>query len=164
MLFWSSIKNWLCLSLISILIIESFQLNIHRFKVIARFGLMHVVATNICVWIRTLVLEYLKEITVHYKEQFNSTMNFSGKSHIDIFYLYSLPCTNFILNTKNVQHTKRITKNSIKSNFKYKQLSRVINISKALQIIRQICYLQICVTTSTLIFINLSQFIKPDLT
>lgn len=39
------------------------QLNIHRFKVIARFGLMHVVATNICVWIRTLVLESLKEIT-----------------------------------------------------------------------------------------------------
>lgn len=40
-----------------------FQLNIHRFKVIARFGLMHVMATNICVWIRTLVLESLKEIT-----------------------------------------------------------------------------------------------------
>uniref|UniRef100_A0A2A4JG08 Otopetrin n=1 Tax=Heliothis virescens TaxID=7102 RepID=A0A2A4JG08_HELVI len=39
------------------------RLNIHRFKVIARFGLMHVVATNICVWIRTLVLESLKEIT-----------------------------------------------------------------------------------------------------
>lgn len=42
------------------------QLNIHRFKVIARFGLMHVVATNICVWIRTVVLEYLKEITAYH--------------------------------------------------------------------------------------------------
>jgi hypothetical protein len=40
-----------------------FQLNIHRFKVISRFGLMHVVATNICVWIRTLVLESLKEVS-----------------------------------------------------------------------------------------------------
>lgn len=39
------------------------RLNIHRFKVIARFGLMHVVATNICVWVRTLVFESLKEIT-----------------------------------------------------------------------------------------------------
>ncbi|KAK7871317.1 hypothetical protein R5R35_007585 [Gryllus longicercus] len=39
------------------------RLNIHRFKVLARFGLMHVVATNLCVWIRTLVLESLKEIT-----------------------------------------------------------------------------------------------------
>ncbi|KAK5643132.1 hypothetical protein RI129_006977 [Pyrocoelia pectoralis] len=49
------------------------RLNIHRFKVIARFGLMHVVATNICVWIRTVVIEYLKEITIHYKN-----MNVTG--------------------------------------------------------------------------------------
>jgi hypothetical protein len=46
-----------------------FQLNIHRFKVFARFGLMHVMATNICVWIRTLVLESLKEITNYYTER-----------------------------------------------------------------------------------------------
>lgn len=45
------------------------QLNIHRFKVIARFGLMHVCATNICVWIRTLVLESLKEITLYYQHR-----------------------------------------------------------------------------------------------
>lgn len=49
------------------MIILALQLNIHRFKVVARFGLMHVVATNICVWIRTLVLEYLKEITAYHK-------------------------------------------------------------------------------------------------
>ncbi|XP_073996788.1 proton channel otopetrin-like a isoform X6 [Rhodnius prolixus] len=41
------------------------RLNIHRFKVVARFGLMHIVATNLCVWIRTLVLESLKEISVY---------------------------------------------------------------------------------------------------
>ncbi|XP_034246096.1 proton channel OtopLc isoform X2 [Thrips palmi] len=41
------------------------RLNIHRFKVIARFGLMHIVATNICVWIRTLMLESIKEISVY---------------------------------------------------------------------------------------------------
>lgn len=35
----------------------------------ARFGLMHVVATNICVWIRTLVLESLKEVTNYYLER-----------------------------------------------------------------------------------------------
>ncbi|KDR13181.1 Otopetrin-3 [Zootermopsis nevadensis] len=39
------------------------RLNIHRFKILARFGLMHIVATNLCVWIRTLVLESIKEIT-----------------------------------------------------------------------------------------------------
>ncbi|ALC48307.1 CG42492 [Drosophila busckii] len=44
------------------------ELNIHRFKVIARFGLMHVVATNICVWIRTLVKESLLEITIHHQK------------------------------------------------------------------------------------------------
>lgn len=47
-------------------------LNIHRFKVIARFGLMHVVATNICVWIRTLVMETLKEITIYYRKRVNT--------------------------------------------------------------------------------------------
>lgn len=30
---------------------------------------MHVMATNICVWIRTLVLEALKEITAYYTER-----------------------------------------------------------------------------------------------
>ncbi|XP_023031032.1 proton channel OtopLc isoform X1 [Drosophila willistoni] len=45
------------------------RLNIHRFKVIARFGLMHVVATNICVWIRTLVKESLLEITIYHRKR-----------------------------------------------------------------------------------------------
>uniref|UniRef100_A0A182PV16 Otopetrin n=1 Tax=Anopheles epiroticus TaxID=199890 RepID=A0A182PV16_9DIPT len=45
------------------------RLNIHRFKVLARFGLMHIVATNICVWIRTLVLESLKEITAYHQRR-----------------------------------------------------------------------------------------------
>ncbi|KAL0268551.1 UNVERIFIED_CONTAM: hypothetical protein PYX00_010452 [Menopon gallinae] len=43
------------------------RLNIHRFKLIARFGLMHIIATNLCVWIRTLVLESLKEITLYHQ-------------------------------------------------------------------------------------------------
>ena len=34
---------------------------------------MHVFATNICVWIRTLVLESLKEITVYYAARRNET-------------------------------------------------------------------------------------------
>ncbi|CAH0561215.1 unnamed protein product [Brassicogethes aeneus] len=50
------------------------RLNIHRFKVIARFGLMHVVATNICVWFRTLVLEYIKEITNYHRRMSNDTI------------------------------------------------------------------------------------------
>ncbi|XP_076319620.1 proton channel OtopLc-like isoform X2 [Tachypleus tridentatus] len=41
------------------------RLNIHKFKVIARFGLMHLIATNLCVWIRMLGKETLHEITRH---------------------------------------------------------------------------------------------------
>ncbi len=41
------------------------RLNIHRFKFLSRFGLAHVVATNLCVWIRTLVKESNKEISIH---------------------------------------------------------------------------------------------------
>ncbi|PRD36045.1 UNVERIFIED_CONTAM: Otop2 [Trichonephila clavipes] len=44
-------------------------LNIHKFKVLARFGLMHVVATNICVWIRTVGKETLQEIVKHHLSQ-----------------------------------------------------------------------------------------------
>jgi hypothetical protein len=54
-----------------ILIDYFLQLNIHRFKVLARFGLMHVFATNICVWIRTLVIESLKEVTNYYLDRVN---------------------------------------------------------------------------------------------
>ncbi|XP_065159977.1 proton channel OtopLc isoform X9 [Atheta coriaria] len=54
------------------------RLNIHRFKVIARFGLMHVVATNICVWVRTVVLEYLKEVTLYHKLSNNSIAGYPG--------------------------------------------------------------------------------------
>jgi hypothetical protein len=38
-------------------------LNIHKFKCIARFGMMHVIATNMCIWMRTLAKECTKEIT-----------------------------------------------------------------------------------------------------
>ena len=40
-----------------------FQLNIHKFKCIARFGLAHIAATNLCVWLRTVVKECTKEIS-----------------------------------------------------------------------------------------------------
>lgn len=49
-----------------------FQLNIHRCKLIARFGLMHICATNLCVWIRTLILESLKEITLYHQRNFQA--------------------------------------------------------------------------------------------
>ncbi|XP_076362773.1 proton channel OtopLc-like isoform X2 [Tachypleus tridentatus] len=39
------------------------RLNIQKFKTVARFGLMHMVATDLCVWLRTLGKETLYEIS-----------------------------------------------------------------------------------------------------
>ena len=39
------------------------RLNINKNKIIAKFGLMHLIATNCCIWIRTLVKESVREIT-----------------------------------------------------------------------------------------------------
>jgi len=41
------------------------RLNIQQFKCFARFGLMHIVATNICVWIRTVFKEGIKDIAAY---------------------------------------------------------------------------------------------------
>ncbi|XP_074597257.1 proton channel otopetrin-like a isoform X2 [Brevipalpus obovatus] len=38
------------------------RLSINKFKLVARLGLMHLVGTNICVWIRTLGKETLQEL------------------------------------------------------------------------------------------------------
>ena len=43
----------------------SLQLNIHKFKFLARFGMMHMVATNLCVWMRTICKESIKEIALY---------------------------------------------------------------------------------------------------
>uniref|UniRef100_T1INK3 Otopetrin n=1 Tax=Strigamia maritima TaxID=126957 RepID=T1INK3_STRMM len=40
------------------------RLNIHKFKAVSRFGLMHIVATNICVLIRTVIRESIKDVSV----------------------------------------------------------------------------------------------------
>lgn len=40
----------------------SFQLSVDGHKPLVRFGLMHVAATNMCVWIRVLVFEVMEAI------------------------------------------------------------------------------------------------------
>jgi len=44
---------------------------------IARFGLMHIIATNICVWLNTLVLEIMNEFS-HMSDP-HSTSNETSK-------------------------------------------------------------------------------------
>lgn len=38
-------------------------MNVYRRKLITRFGLMHMIATNICIWLHVLILETYHEIT-----------------------------------------------------------------------------------------------------
>ena len=40
-----------------------FQIIIHRYQEIARFGVMHSIAVNLCVWFRTLVDETIDEFS-----------------------------------------------------------------------------------------------------
>lgn len=45
-----------------ILIISPLQMCIHKYKVLARFGLMHMIGTNLCVWLRVVIKEALMDL------------------------------------------------------------------------------------------------------
>ncbi|XP_046741877.1 proton channel OtopLc isoform X3 [Diprion similis] len=75
------------------------RLNIHRFKVVARFGLMHVVATNLCVWIRTLVLESLKEITQYHQRIGQEEAGVLGTEPRDVAQLREAPLDSVLSTT-----------------------------------------------------------------
>ena len=47
---------------------------IHRYRVFARFGLMHMMATNICVWLRTIIMETIRDVEIHARSS-DSTIN-----------------------------------------------------------------------------------------
>lgn len=63
------------------------RLMINKFKLLARLGLMHLVATNICTWIRTLGKETLQELrsgrhlpaTGYGSNRFNSSLSSHGR-------------------------------------------------------------------------------------
>ncbi|CAH1777255.1 unnamed protein product [Owenia fusiformis] len=38
---------------------------IHRYKHLARFGLMHMIATNICVWLRNVIRETVRDVQIY---------------------------------------------------------------------------------------------------
>jgi len=42
-----------------------FQMNIYKHKLISRIGLMHTIATNLCVWLSVLIMETSYEIAHH---------------------------------------------------------------------------------------------------
>ncbi len=59
-----------------------FQMCIHRYRVFARFGLMHMMATNICVWLRTVVMETINDVQFHLKSTDNRIHGLDLLSHM----------------------------------------------------------------------------------
>lgn len=61
------------------------QMKVYRHKVIARFGLMHMIGTNLSVWLNVLIQETKHEILTFYDPE-NRTLRIShrlGKLLID---------------------------------------------------------------------------------
>ena len=52
-----------------------FQMNIYQHRFLSRLGLMHMIATNLCVWLKVLILETLHEI----EESHGSSVGSSGR-------------------------------------------------------------------------------------
>jgi len=58
------------------------RLNIQKNKIIAKFGLMHLLATNCCIWIRTLVRESVREIVE--SDEFMTSVSEQTRRHFRI--------------------------------------------------------------------------------
>ncbi|XP_075676725.1 proton channel OtopLc-like isoform X1 [Dermatophagoides pteronyssinus] len=84
------------------------RLMINKFKLIARIGLMHLVATNICVWIRTLGKEALHELK-------SNSSNVFTKPESSLF------LNDFAANTKSNVLSSSVGNNTIN------QISHTIN-------------------------------------
>ena len=48
---------------------------INRYKIFARFGLMHMLATNVCVWLHTVIFEIVREI---HEQLYDPSLNLSS--------------------------------------------------------------------------------------
>ena len=53
------------LSISTCILMLLLQMCIHKYKIFARFGLMHMIATNVCVWLRTVATETISDIHQH---------------------------------------------------------------------------------------------------
>uniref|UniRef100_V5G3P9 Otopetrin-2 n=1 Tax=Anoplophora glabripennis TaxID=217634 RepID=V5G3P9_ANOGL len=65
---------------VQFIFLNSKDVQFNRHKIIARFGLMHMIATNLCEWLYVLVEETKHEI-IHLGEQQNTTNSMIGKKY-----------------------------------------------------------------------------------
>ena len=55
-----------------------FQMNIYRRKLVARLGLMHMIATNLCVWLSILIMETTHEIEAAQESEAHPSHSFEA--------------------------------------------------------------------------------------
>ena len=60
---------------------SSFQMNIYKRKFVSRLGLMHMIATNLCIWIKVVILETKHEIIASYHGENDSSLNRTQLAH-----------------------------------------------------------------------------------
>ena len=48
----------------------------------ARFGLMHMMATNICVWLRTIIMETIRDVEIHARSSDGTSNGLDVLSHM----------------------------------------------------------------------------------
>ncbi|KAJ8984444.1 hypothetical protein NQ317_012508, partial [Molorchus minor] len=70
-----------------------YDIEFNRHDVIARFGLMHMIATNLCEWLYVLVEETKHEI-IHLEEEHNATMSMIHKKYCQEGYIMGSLITN----------------------------------------------------------------------
>lgn len=63
------------------------QMKVYRHKIIARFGLMHMIGTNLSVWLNVLIQETKHEILTFYNPE-NRTLRISHRLGKQAFFFY----------------------------------------------------------------------------
>jgi len=60
------------------------KMNIYKRKFVSRLGLMHMIATNLCVWIKVVILETKHEIFVSHHGEVDPSVNITEAAHAHV--------------------------------------------------------------------------------
>lgn len=108
-----------------LLVLNTTELDMAKHKVIARFGLMHMVATNLCEWLYTLVEETKHEIW-HLAHGAHSEHEALNGHHADIIsngQLHNSTSVEVLLNSTSVEHNL-VRRAALGSSQKYNDCQR----------------------------------------
>lgn len=83
------VQNNFCLTLLIVLFFQ--QLGVTRQRAMARFGLMHMIGTNISVWLNVLIQETKHEILNFYDSE-NDALQFGHRNGAEIIGIVAGKC------------------------------------------------------------------------